>query len=70
MKDYTLSILFLTQALTKADTQSAGSDNQSTLARQFAESLFRVLMHCDHFPDSLVKVLCPVIDRLVYTEGL
>ena len=69
MKDFTLSILFLTQTLTKPEAQSTTVDNQSngkkqtSVCREFAESLLRVLMHCGHFPDSLVKVLLPVIDR-------
>ena len=70
MKDFTLSILFLTQTLTKPEAQSTTVDNQSikvkkqtTVCGEFAESLLRVLMHCGHFPDSLVKVLLPVIDR-------
>ena len=69
MKDFTLSILFLTQTVTKPEAQSKTVDNQSkmvkltTVCGEFAESLLRVLMHCGHFPDSLVKVLLPVIDR-------
>lgn len=69
MKDYTLSILFLTQTLTKSGTQSAAVGHQSkpekemNVCREFAESLLRVLLHCGHFPDSMVKVLLPVIDR-------
>ena len=84
MKDFTLSILFLTQTLTKTETQSLSSDYQSrvktdtqslgaeyqsrvnkqtTVSQELAESLFRVLIHCRHFPDSLVKVILPVIDR-------
>ena len=62
MKNFTLSILFLTQTLTKEDAQSTSVNNQSK-EKQFAESLFRVLLRCDHFPDSLIKVLLPVIDR-------
>ena len=68
MKDFTLSILFLTQTLTKPEAQSTAVDNHSKVKKtsvcgEFAESLLRVLMHCGHFPDSLVKVLLPVIDR-------
>ncbi|XP_052791373.1 uncharacterized protein KIAA0825-like [Mya arenaria] len=66
MKDYTLSILFLAQAVTSSQSETP-TDNATDLRtgpdREFILSLFRVLTFAPGFTDGLSKVILPLIDR-------
>ncbi|KAK3600467.1 hypothetical protein CHS0354_013026 [Potamilus streckersoni] len=69
MKDYTLSILFLTQSL-DPDGVPKGKNETVTSSptygpeiREFVHTLIYVLSRCGHFTDALSKAILPVIDR-------
>ncbi|KAH3834366.1 uncharacterized protein KIAA0825-like isoform X2 [Dreissena polymorpha] len=69
MKDYTLSILFITQTISEngSQTETQVSGNQSDLTNSpekvFMMSLFRVLTTASGFTDGLCKVVVPLLER-------
>lgn len=63
MKNYTLSILILTQCVTGRDGQNEPVMGSMQNVRKVFQCMTRVLSQCPHFPDAVAKVILPVIDR-------
>jgi hypothetical protein len=65
MKNYTLSILVLTQCVTGKDGQNEPVTGSMENVRKVFQCMTRVLSQCPHFPDAVAKTILPVIDRYV-----